>query len=348
MRWDLFCRVVDNLGDAGICWRLATGLAARGQAVRLWIDNPAPLAHLAPAGCEDVQVLHWLGGPTSLAPQDVVVEAFGCDPPPDFVARMAARPLPPRWLNLEYLSAEPFVDRSHGLPSPQQAGPGRGLVKHFFYPGFTPATGGLLREPGLMDLRARFDRSAWLAAQGLVLQPGERVVTLFAYANPGLPALLALLATRPTLLLLPQGPSQQQALGLPLPPGLRLAALPWLPQTEFDPLLWAADLNFVRGEDSIVRAHWAGAPMVWHVYPQHDGAHAAKLHALLARLLAGAPPALAADVTALWCAWNGLPGGAWVLPDSTAWATQLRGWRASLLAQQDLVSQLLGFVAAPG
>jgi uncharacterized repeat protein (TIGR03837 family) len=346
MRWDVFCRVVDNLGDAGVCWRLAAGLAARGHAVRLWIDDAAPLARLAPGGAPGVQVLPWT---SDAQPQDVVVEAFGCDPPPNFVARMAAMARPPRWINLEYLSAEAYVERSHGLPSPQQAGPGRGLVKHFFYPGFTPATGGLLREPGLMAECAAFDRAAWLAAQGLALRPGEQVVTLFAYANPALAALLALLAQRgPTLLLLPQGPSLQQALATPLPAGVRTAALPWLPQPDFDHALWAADLCLVRGEDSFVRAQWAGVPFVWQIYAQHDGAHAAKLQAFLQRHLAAAAPGLAADVAALWRAWNGLPGGRWVWPDPVAWAGLAVQWRAGLLAQADLASQLESFAARPG
>ena len=33
MQWDLFCRVIDNFGDIGVCWRLAADLAGRGEAV---------------------------------------------------------------------------------------------------------------------------------------------------------------------------------------------------------------------------------------------------------------------------------------------------------------------------
>lgn len=39
--WDIFCSVVDNYGDIGVCWRLAVNLAQRGQRVRLWIDDSA-------------------------------------------------------------------------------------------------------------------------------------------------------------------------------------------------------------------------------------------------------------------------------------------------------------------
>ena len=124
VRWDLFCRVIDNLGDAGVCWRLAADLAARGEAVRLVIDDTTPLARIAPTGRAGVEVMPWHDGLTPSAGTEVVVEAFGCDPPPGFVARMGTLPAPPVWVNLEYLSAERYVERSHGLASPQLAGPG--------------------------------------------------------------------------------------------------------------------------------------------------------------------------------------------------------------------------------
>lgn len=45
---EFFCQVVDNFGDIGVCWRLARALAARGYAVRLWVDDWATLARLCP------------------------------------------------------------------------------------------------------------------------------------------------------------------------------------------------------------------------------------------------------------------------------------------------------------
>ena len=115
MRWDLFCRAIDNFGDLGVGWRLASDLGARGEAVRLWLDDPAPLAWMAPGGTAGVTVVPWTDTPPDLSPGEVVVELFGCDPPPRFVERMAAAPVPARWINLEYLSAEDYVERSHGL-----------------------------------------------------------------------------------------------------------------------------------------------------------------------------------------------------------------------------------------
>ena len=156
MLWDLYCRVIDNYGDIGVCWRLGADLASRGEEVRLWVDDPSPLSWMAPVVHPGVKVLRWTGDAPPLAPGEVVIEAFGCDPPPAFVERMASAARPPVWVNLEYLSAEAYVERSHGLPSPQSSGPGVGLTKWFYYPGFTPATGGLLREPDLLDRQRRF------------------------------------------------------------------------------------------------------------------------------------------------------------------------------------------------
>jgi uncharacterized repeat protein (TIGR03837 family) len=346
MRWDLFCRVVDNWGDAGVCWRLASELARRGEQVRLWVDDPSPLAWMAPQGRAGVEVLQWRAAASAdLEPRDVVVEAFGCDPPARFVERMAAMPRPAVWINLEYLSAERYVDLSHALPSPQQAGPGRGLTKWFFFPSFTEASGGLIREEGLLDERAAFDRDAWLSAAGWPRAQGERVVTLFCYESAALPHVLDRLAAEPTLLLATAGTATQQIGPLLDATGrrgkLRAACLPLLPQHRFDQLLWAGDLNFVRGEDSLVRAIWAGAPFVWHAYPQRDGAHRAKLEALLEAMAAREP------VRALWRYWNDLHGAApGELPPAAQWAADVRRWRDSLARQTDLTTRLLGLVAS--
>ena len=332
LHWDLFCRVIDNHGDTGVCWRLARQLAERGPGVRLVIDDPTALSWMAPQGAAGVQVLPW-PGPAEAG--DVVIEAFGCDPPAGFVLAMAARPRPPVWINLEYLSAEGYVERSHGLRSPQRCG----LDKWFFYPGFTGRSGGLLREPGLAEARAAFDRARWLQSRGLQVAAGERVISLFCYDNPALPALLQDLAAEPTLLLLTPGPAQQQV--VQPPPGLRVARLPWLNQADFDHLLWACDLNFVRGEDSLVRAIWAGVPFVWQAYPQHDGVHRAKVDAMLAqaRLPVGA--------AAVWRAWNGGGQMPWpALPAVPTWGATTLHWRQTLLAQADLTTQLLDFAAA--
>lgn len=354
-QWDIFCKVIDNHGDLGVCWRLARQLAALGERVRLWIDDATALGWMAPearTGSNDVEVIDWLDAASVRAAvagpaPDVLVEAFGCDPAPELIARFAERPGLP-WINLEYLSAEPYVERLHGLPSPVFKGPGAGLNKRFFYPGFTPATGGLLREPDLMERRADFDRAQWLAARQIPWQEGELLVSLFCYEPPALSDLLARLAEsdQRTRLLVTAGRATQAVQALqgsaPLPYGrgaLSISYLPYLTQPDFDHLLWACDLNFVRGEDSLVRALWAGAPLVWQIYPQDDDAHHEKLNAWLDWL--GAPPSL----RLFHHAWNGFGNAA--LPASEMqgpWLQTAQDARARLLAQDDLVTQLRKFV----
>lgn len=341
MRWDIFCKVIDNHGDAGVCWRVAAELAARGEQVRLWIDDPAPLAWMAP-GHPGVEMVHWTDHVPPLAPGDVVVEAFGCDPPPDFVARMAARTPAPVWLNLEYLSAESYVERSHGLPSPVMQGPGAGLVKHFFYPGFTLRTGGLLREQDLQARRAAFDRATWL--RRWQVDPSQaQVVSLFCYEPRALAELVDQLArgVQPTHLLVTPGraAAAMRALDAGNRGNLRVHWLPLLEQREYDELLWSCDLNFVRGEDSLVRGLLAGTPCVWQIYPQDDLAHHAKLEAFLDWLQP------TADQRDFLLAWNGMAAGPLPRVDPQAWAAPARLALERIAALPELAGELVRFAA---
>ena len=361
LRWDIFCRVIDNHGDLGVCWRLCADLAQRGHTVRLWVDDASALTWMAPQGCTGVAVHAW---PDAAALQaltqdatfqigDVVVEAFGCELPEAFQALMA-QSTSPVWINLEYLSAESYVARSHGLASPVMSGPARGMTKWFFFPGFTPDTGGLLREPDLPARQAAFQRQAWLSALPLdkPIAANEQLISLFCYEPAALPELLTQLsqADTPTRLLVAQGrPSAAvaaatQALHMPSSGTgqLHISQLPYLCQTDFDHLLWACDFNFVRGEDSLVRALWAGKPFAWHIYPQDDLAHHDKLHAFETAL------DMPADLRKFHAVWNGLETGPFPALSRTA-IDDWRGWshqtQRRLQAQTDLASQIVSFAA---
>lgn len=362
--WDIFCAVVDNYGDIGVCWRLARQLAAEhGAEVRLWVDDPASLARIWPAvsataenqRVAGVTVWRWREPFAAVEPAEVVIEAFACELPPAFVAAMAAQARPPLWLNLEYLSAEDWVAGCHGLPSPQ---PGHSLVKYFFFPGFGAGTGGLLRETGLMAQRRAFDaeaQRAFLAGLG-VEAAGAHRLSLFAYENTAVPSLLSALAAGPQrwLALVPEGRvlgdvahwlGETVAAGSRLRRGaLELAVLPFLTQADYDRLLWCCELNAVRGEDSFVRAQWAGAPLLWHIYPQQDGAHRAKLEAFLAVYAGGQP--LLARANRLWNTGGDL-GMAWRAMAEQWPALQRRAaqWADGLAAQPDLAASLVRFCA---
>jgi uncharacterized repeat protein (TIGR03837 family) len=321
-RWDIFCRVVDNYGDVGVSWRLARQLAREhARDVRLWLDDLTVLAKLRPEidAAYEVQRLdgvevRLLREPFDLdGVADVVVETFGCDPPEAYVHAMAERGVKPRWINLEYLSGEEWVEGSHALPSPNPRLP---LVKHFFFPGFTPRTGGLLREESLLRRRDEFQRDEgaqaafWKSIVGTVPPEGALKVSLFNYALAPVESLARACAQfpGPVWLVAPEGVAATELESWRLSHAARDSihsfVIPFLAQDRYDQLLWACDVNFVRGEDSFVRAQWAARPFVWHVYPQDDGAHWVKLAAFLARYTADLERAHAAAVTALWESWN--------------------------------------------
>ena len=373
-RWDIFCTVVDNYGDIGVTWRLARQLATEyNLAVRLWVDDLKRFAKIAPAldpkrdrqFLSQVEIQRWRTPFTQTATADVVIEAFACDLPEAYIAMMAVQSPKPLWINLEYLSAESWVEEHHSLASPH---PRLALTKYFYFPGFTAHSGGLIREADLFATRDAFQQNArleWWRKLGADPAPDALTVSLFAYPNAPVASLLKTWSNSatPIFCALPDTPlaaAIAQALGVDaIRPGtsivrgnLTLAGIPFLAQTDYDRLLWACDLNFVRGEDSFVRAQWAAKPFVWQIYPQQDAAHEAKLEAFIAcytpqgRLRAGA-----AELADFWRAWNGQgdPGVAWpafaaALPSLNAHAQQ---WAVAQSGLPDLTANLVRFSQKP-
>jgi uncharacterized repeat protein (TIGR03837 family) len=312
-RWDIFCKVVDNFGDAGVSWRLARLLAAEhGIDVTLWIDELAALAPLEPSIAPDrdeqrvreVTVRRRTDALSSPPPADVVIDAFGGGVPEAYVAAMAGLEPPPDWFILEYLSAEAWVESAHGRASPHPRLP---LARRFWFPGFTAKTGGLLRERGLFARRDEFRssaaaRSAFWASLGVPPPASNEIrVSLFCYPDAPLAELMDAWAAggETVVAVIPGGVAAPIARGR-----LSLVSIPFLAQDDYDRLLWACDVNFVRGEDSLVRAQWAARPFVWQPYAQSEGAHHAKRAALLDRYAAGLDAATAQSLARFWAAWN--------------------------------------------
>ena len=371
-RWDIFCKVVDNLGDLGVCWRLARQLAdEHGIAPRLWVDDLASFSYLnaeidpgaALQNTHGVEVRRWDDSIAEASPGEVVIETFGCDVPEPFLAAMVARAPKPAWIDLEYLSAEAWVEGCHGLPSPHPRVP---LTRYFFFPGFTPGTGGLLRERGLLARRRDFladplaQRALWRELSGKANGRDALKVLLFCYPNPALPELLATWAAgrEDVACFVPAGAAAEQAAGWfapgeTLPPAcyqrgrLRVWVVPFVDQQHFDQRLWFADVNFVRGEDSFVRAQWAGRPFVWHIYPQRENAHWVKLNAFIDCFVEGLADEPAGALRAFWRAWvSGRgAGAAWPAFREAMGPLQSHAgeWLRRQAARDDLASNLARF-----
>ncbi|WLG88926.1 elongation factor P maturation arginine rhamnosyltransferase EarP [Pseudomonas cucumis] len=326
-RWDIFCTVVDNFGDIGVTWRLARQLVAEHSvAVRLWVDDLRAFERLCPdidinatqQWQQGVEVRQWSVDwqPTEAA--DVVIAAFACQLPSAYMEAMAEREKPLLWMNLDYLSAEDWVVGCHGLPSVKY----KNVQKFFFFPGFRKGTGGLLRESGLLERRRQFQQSPqaqreFLQGLGIDRAPNAQLISLFAYENTGLASWLDTMAadSTPTHLLVPEGRilgDVERWLGLDglkagavhVRDALTVQVLPFVRQDQYDLLLWSCDFNAVRGEDSFVRAQWAGRPLLWHIYRQDEDIHLDKLDAFLTLYTQGLSEPAREAISGLWRAWN--------------------------------------------
>lgn len=309
----IFCKVIDNFGDLGVCWRLARQLAHEQQhTVTLWVDDWATVQQMTESpqssSLSDTNLIfrHWQDDLMMVQAitadshtVDWLIEGFGCRLPEELLAHIAQQQQPACWVNLEYLSAETWINDCHGLTSDH---PRLNMRQHFFFPSVTPKSGGLLREQSLLDQIAGFQhqhiqqRDFW-HRYGINPVDFSIKISLFAYAHVPVADLLDQLRDHPTTVLLAMTDSGHRqavqdwlaAQSLDLPAhhasvrcgSLTVLRLPFLSHTQFDQLLWASDLNLIRGEDSCVRAMWAAQVWLWHIYPQDDDAHQDKLTAMI-------------------------------------------------------------------
>ena len=342
--WDIFCKIVDNYGDIGICWRLARQLRLEhGLKIRLWIDDFETAKKIITELdisinqqiCNDITIIKWDDHTDFNSAANVVIEAFTCELPPAYLVAMVQKQS--TWINLEYLSAEPWIDEFHAKTLPHgNLHANAKLIRHFYFPGFTAKTGGLIRErhivTQLQDALIFFPQVSGHATEreigikrvaldiaqlanlpsnnfsSVKLSPAnlstingrdafinEGVkISLFCYPNAPIKDLLTYLQANDhaVFLYVPQSsilPKIAEFFGKKtirvgdkiIKNKLIVEILPFLSQADYDQLLRDCDLNFVRGEDSWIRAIWAGKPFIWQPYWQTEHTHIIKLNAFI-------------------------------------------------------------------
>ena len=331
-RWDIFCKIVDNYGDIGVCWRLSQQLAhEHNLTIRLLIDDMASAKKIITSLdiskqsqlINGVQVCVWptLKNTATADAADVVLETFSCALPDFYLQQMVQQDS--IWINLEYLSAEKWVSDFHAKPSPQAT---LAITKHYFFPGFKDDTGGLIRERELITERNIFTNSKekqfqfWqkIGIYGADNFTADTVkISLFCYAQANITGLIESLVTtnQCTKLFIPFNSAiatrlenivdiKQHNLNEIHQGNLTIHLLPFLSQADYDCLLWACDLNFVRGEDSWIRAIWAEKPFIWQPYIQSDETHILKLKAFLDLYLSAATSEISTLINESQLAWS--------------------------------------------
>lgn len=347
---DIFCKVIDHYGDAGVCWRLARQMAVEdGKKVRLFIDDPDTLQRIVPTPDRRVEIVRWDDGLVYEKAADLVIEAFACDLPDQVLRAMKERKAPPVWIDLEYLTAEEWVISCHAIPSSH---PSTGLRKTLFFPGFDRKTGGLIREKNLILRRNAFQsdvsaQNKWRLDHSLPeIDKNYLDLSLFSYKSAQIEAFFEEISSSgyPVRVFYPVS----EGGGVERRGNLTIYRIPFVPQEEYDPLLWTCDANFVRGEDSFVRAQLAGRPMIWNIYVQDEGTHFRKLNAFVALYSEAFSAEAHEGLAKFFEVWNqgGQEfGGVWLdflkaLPELDAGA---RAWADRLCSDSPLTEKLYTF-----
>jgi uncharacterized repeat protein (TIGR03837 family) len=368
-RWDIFCKIVDNFGDIGVCWRLAKQLEhEHGIKVRLWIDDLNIASQLIPSldttqrtqPVDNITITAWDADTSFDQAANVVIEAFGCELPASYLALMQPDTI---WINLEYLSAEPWVEGFHARHSKHGS-----RTRHFFFPGFTKATGGLLREYDIVENNQKIASSKQLRSDffrqlNLTLDDDSTTleISLFSYPHAPISDLLSVMADSATKIscyvpatsILPKISTffgkESIAAGDHLRfNNLSLHVLPFLSQADYDKLLASCDINFVRGEDSWIRAIWAGRPFIWQPYLQTEDTHLIKLNAFLDVFYSGCEDTAQQATIAMHKAWASeqITASTWqdYLSNISTLETFTAQQTSTLASQADLATNLVIYI----
>ncbi|NIZ19732.1 elongation factor P maturation arginine rhamnosyltransferase EarP [Entomospira culicis] len=267
MNIDLFCQVIDYFGDVAVTYRLARALKQRKPSLtlRFYCTHPDLVLALHPThDQQSIALLPYTSASGQAMPADVAIEAFACTLPQDY-------PLPPIIINLEYLTAESWINDYHGLESFGMNPAGK---KFFFFPSFTAQ--GSLTHGDFIEEKEIVQRHPSLTKKELSV---ELDLPKSYLSRPWL--LLYLYEINETFL-------HQLLDHFAI---IQIGASPttiedaWLvkrrcSQAIFDRLLLVADALFIRGEDSLSRAVLAGKPFLWQAYRQEEEYHHVKVHAL--------------------------------------------------------------------
>lgn len=309
---DIFCHVIDNFGDVGIAYRFAKELklACLSCDVRLFVSDLGPLKSILPV-IDSLQTVQEHEGIVfvdstkldnilvdALGTADVLVEAMGCEIPEAVMKKAEQRDT--LIINLEYLSAEKWITEYHMKPSllPQPA-----LKKYFYMPGFTPESGGIIIDSRVEKSRQSLsdDRIKYLNNHlkcfGVSLTDTKDALfgSIFTYARGFDTFLSDIGEIDKNIYLFIFGQKSRESMIQSLHraqaavisdahytlKNIHVLIMPFLPQTVYDQFLCLTDFNFVRGEDSFVRAILSGKPFIWNAYLQENIYHRVKVEAFL-------------------------------------------------------------------
>lgn len=302
---DIFCEIIDNYGDIGVVYRTAKELQKifPKSKIRAFLNKLDEFKKInsqvldLPSqnidGIEYITFDYLRDNANELLTAQVIIEAFGCQIPEEYME--IAYDNSELLINLEYLSAEDWIEDFHLQSSPL----GRGkLKKVFFMPGFTEKSGGVIADSNYLERIQRVLENKEFYEKKYLSDIEDRenkiVGTLFSYEKNFTPLLEDLKKLDKDVVILAMGEKTQDSLRKILKNfsiedfrnslkygKIEIRFLNFLNQEEYEELINIVDFNFVRGEDSFIRAVLTGKPYMWHVYCQEEYAHMDKIEGFL-------------------------------------------------------------------
>ena len=302
---DIFCEIIDNYGDIGVVYRTAKELQKifPESKIRVFLNKLDEFKKInsqvldLPSqnidGIEYITFDYLRDNANELLTAQVIIEAFGCQIPKEYIE--IAYDNSELLINLEYLSAEDWIEDFHLQSSPL----GRGkLKKVFFMPGFTEKSGGVIADSNYLERIQRVLENKEFYEKKYLSDIEDRenkiIGTLFSYEKNFTPLLEDLKKLDKDVVILAMGEKTQDSLRKILKNfsiedfrnslkygKIEIRFLNFLNQEEYEELINIVDFNFVRGEDSFIRAVLTGKPYMWHIYCQEEYAHMDKIEGFL-------------------------------------------------------------------
>ena len=299
---DIFCEIIDNYGDIGVVYRTAKELQKifPKSKIRAFLNKldefkkiNSQVLDLPSQNIDGITFDYLRDNANELLTAQVIIEAFGCQIPEEYME--IAYDNSELLINLEYLSAEDWIEDFHLQSSPL----GRGkLKKVFFMPGFTEKSGGVIADSNYLERIQRVLENKEFYEKKYLSDIEDRenkiVGTLFSYEKNFTPLLEDLKKLDKDVVILAMGEKTQDSLRKILKNfsiedfrnslkygKIEIRFLNFLNQEEYEELINIVDFNFVRGEDSFIRAVLTGKPYMWHIYCQEEYAHMDKIEGFL-------------------------------------------------------------------
>jgi hypothetical protein len=269
---DIFSRFIDNYGDISIPLRLAHGLYIdHGVTSNVFLTSNELTQKILDKNLfnENINIIDIDNMDNNFLPNANIVTIFDTQLPISYEAKLTNKNL---LINYEYFSAEQWVDDYHLRESINKK-----YKKIFYIPGVSEHSGVpifAINDKGLYRSK-RFE---------------SNTINFFCYFNENIEASIKVLRIN-----FPQYDSvlhdrfeKDKSRGKNL-----------LSFNDFDKALSNSLINFVRGEDSLIRAILAGSPFIWQPYIQENGLHITKLNAFLDHYFISLPPQLR-EIFLIW------------------------------------------------